>query len=67
MNDRQEKGKEKTIAIFNTKLVRDELYQRNGEEVEIIGPHEFDKNFIRIRFVKDNLEKDVYESEVKQL
>ncbi len=49
--------------IFETKFVNDELYSRNGEEIEIVDVNDM---YCDIRF-KDGKIATVYTSEVKEL
>lgn len=52
------------MIIFRTKLVNDVLYNRNGEEVEILDCKQNDNNFVTIKFKKDGAVATVYKSEV---
>lgn len=51
------------MKIFKTKLVNDELYKRNGEEVKILSYHENGIN-VTVEFKDGLVAEDRYSSEI---
>lgn len=52
------------IRQYMTKLVNDDLFARNGELVEVLEVSK-DRMHVKVRFLKDKKEANVYASEVK--